>query len=112
MLIVDDDPVLLDALREMIELRLPNVRVTACDSGIDALAAVATREYDAIVADVRMPAIDGMEVLKRISPYQADTPVILISGHGELLDSRCHASSHPKSCASLRPPCVRLSNVA
>jgi DNA-binding NtrC family response regulator len=82
-LIVDDDPAVLDALEEMIELRLPNVRVTACDSGIDALAAAATREYDAIVADVRMPGIDGLELLTRMRPHQPDTPVILITGHGE-----------------------------
>jgi two-component system sensor histidine kinase/response regulator len=82
-LIVDDDAALLEALAEMLRLRMDNVRVTTTDSAIDAVARIADYDYDAIVADIKMPGMDGLQLLARIQDLQPDTPTLLITGHGE-----------------------------
>ena len=64
-LIVDDDPALLQALPETLRLRMSGVTVDTADSAAAALERIAAREYDAIVTDIRMPGMDGLALLAR-----------------------------------------------
>jgi DNA-binding NtrC family response regulator len=82
-LIVDDDPALLAALPEALRLRMDGVTVDTADSGAAALDRIAAREYDAIVIDVKMPGMDGLTLLAEIRARRPDTPVLMITGHGE-----------------------------
>ncbi len=82
-LIVDDDAALLDALSDALKLRMRSVAVDTCDSASRALERIGTAEYDAIVVDIKMPGMDGLELLGHIREQQPDTPTILITGHGE-----------------------------
>ena len=82
-LIVDDDPALLEALPEALRLRLDGVTVETADSGAAALERIAARDYDAIVTDIRMPGMDGLELLAEIRARRPDTPTLMITGHGE-----------------------------
>src|SRR5207249_4428793 len=65
-LIVDDDPALLQALPEALRLRMPEVTVETADSAAAALERVAARDYDAIVTDIKMPGMDGLALLAEI----------------------------------------------
>ena len=82
-LIVDDDPALLQALPEALRLRLVDMAVDTCDSAADALRRIAATDYDAIVSDIKMPGIDGLGLLADIRPLRPDTPTLLITGHGQ-----------------------------
>jgi two-component system nitrogen regulation response regulator GlnG len=82
-LIVDDDPVLLEALPEALRLRMAGVTVETADSAAAALDRIADRDYDAIVTDIKMPGMDGLELLAQIRTRRPDTPTLMISGHGE-----------------------------
>ena len=82
-LIVDDDPALLAALPEALRLRMDGVTVDTADSGAAALDRIAAREYEAIVIDVKMPGMDGLALLAEIRARRPDTPVLMITGHGE-----------------------------
>src|SRR2546426_4910612 len=62
-LIVDDDPALLEALPEALRLRMGGVTVETADSAAAALDRMAARDYDAILADIKMP---GMEDRKSV----------------------------------------------
>jgi CheY-like chemotaxis protein len=58
-LIVDDDPALLQALPETLRLRMDGVTVDTADSATAALDCIASCDYDAIVTDIKMPGMDG-----------------------------------------------------
>ncbi|WP_447978756.1 response regulator [Candidatus Nitrospira bockiana] len=82
-LVVDDDPVALDAMAETLRSRLPGVEVAQCVSAQRAYEAVAYFNYDLVISDVRMPEMKGTELLNRIKAIRPALPVLLISGHRE-----------------------------
>src|SRR5256712_9735940 len=82
-LIVDDDPALLNALPEALRIRMSDVAVTRADWGAAALDRIAARDYDAIVTDIKMPGMDGFALLSEIRARRPDTPTLMITGHGE-----------------------------
>ena len=89
-LIVDDDPALLQALPQALRLRMGGVTVETADSAAAALDRIAARDYDAIVTDIKMPGMDGLGLLAEIRGRQPDTPTLMITGHGEYdLALRC-----------------------
>lgn len=82
-LIVDDDISLLEALPHMISLRIHGVQVDTFDSALQALKQLQQRDYDAVVSDIKMPEMDGLELLAKIQELQPDIPTLLITGHGD-----------------------------
>src|SRR6266478_1169392 len=82
-LIVDDDTALLQALPRMISLRIVGVGVDTSESAQAALEQIQEHDYDVIVSDIKMPGMDGLELLAKIQELRPDTPTLLITGHGE-----------------------------
>jgi len=82
-LIVDDDPALLQALPQALRLRMGGVKVDTAESGAAALDQIALQDYDAIVTDIKMPGIDGLALLAEIRTRRPETPILMITGHGE-----------------------------
>src|SRR5467141_648607 len=82
-LIVDDDPDLLQALPQALRLRMDGLRVDTADSAAAALDQIGARDYDAIVTDIKMPGMDGLALLAEIRTHRPDTPTLMITGHGE-----------------------------
>src|SRR5437667_1819154 len=82
-LIVDDDAALLQALPETLRLRSRQVTVAPADSAAAALDQIAARDYDAIVTDIKMPGMDGLALMAEIRRRRPDTPILMITGHGE-----------------------------
>jgi DNA-binding NtrC family response regulator len=82
-LIVDDDQALLQALPQALGLRMEGVMVDTADSGTAALDRIAALDYDAIVTDLKMPGMDGLDLLAEIRTHRPDTPTLMITGHGE-----------------------------
>ncbi len=82
LLVVDDDRYLLLALRQT--LTLAGYAVDTCSHAQEALASAGGQFYAAVLSDIRMPQMDGMELLKRLQDIDQDLPVILITGHGDV----------------------------
>lgn len=82
-LIVDDDPALLQALPEALRLRMGALHIVAVDSAAAALKHLADEEYDVIISDIKMPGMDGLALLEHVRALRPETPTLLITGHGE-----------------------------
>ena len=78
-LLVDDEEQFLEVLSQRLEAR--GLKVNAVTSGEDALKQVEDRNFDAIVIDLAMPGIDGIETLKRIKEKRPDLEIIMLTGH-------------------------------
>jgi len=81
-LLVDDNPEFTEVLSQRMEAR--DVTVDTAASGAEALEKVSDESYDAIVLDLAMPGMDGMETLKRLLEKRPDLQVILLTGHASL----------------------------
>ena len=82
-LVIDDEEVFLDALSEAVELRRWRVTVDTALSADEAADLLRSVEYDVVISDVRMPGMDGIELLKLCKEVRPDTPVVLITGYGD-----------------------------
>src|SRR5207302_7453099 len=82
-LIVDDDPALLQALPQALRLRMSGLTVETADSAAAALGRIAARDYDVIATHIRIPGMDGLALMAEIRRRQPDTPTLMITGHGE-----------------------------
>ncbi len=82
LLIVDDEAPFLAALRERLELR--DFEVTTASDGNQALALCAEQKFDVALVDLKMPGMDGRELLMRLKEAGTDLEVIILTGHGSL----------------------------
>ena len=82
-LIVDDDRSLLTVLPETLRLYLGAVDVAVCLSPRIALARVQAEPFDVVLTDVRMPEMNGLELLRHIKEVAPQTSVIMMSGHAD-----------------------------
>lgn len=81
-LIIDDERAIRRALREILEFE--NYEVDEAEDGKQGVEKAISGEYDIIFCDIKMPNMDGMEVLDALSEAAVETPVIMISGHGTI----------------------------
>jgi CheY-like chemotaxis protein len=82
-LVVDDDPDIRTVVATA--LSIEGLAVHACENGADALKELKTRPKDffsVIVTDLKMPIMDGYEVVRAVQELPVAAPVMLISGHG------------------------------
>ncbi|MEP6886836.1 MAG: response regulator [Nitrospirales bacterium] len=82
-LLVDDDPVLLQVLSETLRQRIPDLMIDTCLSGLQALERLQIADYDAVISDIKMPNLDGLALLGKIQSGWPHIPIILMTGHGE-----------------------------
>jgi PAS domain S-box-containing protein len=82
-LIVDDDPAMLMALSAMVELRVQDIAMDTCESAPAALEFIGHTDYDAIVSDVKMPGMDGFQLMEQVLKIRPTTPTLLVTGHGD-----------------------------
>ncbi|MCD6160890.1 MAG: response regulator [candidate division Zixibacteria bacterium] len=78
-LLVDDDNDFTEVMTERMESR--GLKVDTAKNGSIAVDKVKDKSYDAIVLDLSMPGIDGIETLKMLLERQPDLQVILLTGH-------------------------------
>lgn len=81
-LIIDDERAIRRALREILEFE--EFTVDEAENGKDGLDKAIATTYDMIFCDIKMPLMDGMEVLEELNKAKVETPMIMISGHGNV----------------------------
>ncbi|MFH1933222.1 MAG: response regulator [Pseudomonadota bacterium] len=78
-LLVDDEVDFLETLCE--RMRLRDMDVTTSASPLDAIKKVQEKDYDAIIMDLKMPQMDGLQLLKVLKEKNPDLQIILLTGH-------------------------------
>lgn len=81
-LLVDDDRQLLRATTQTLELA--DFAVAPLGSAADALSRLDADFAGVVVSDIRMPGMDGLQLVERIREFDAEIPVILVTGHGDI----------------------------
>jgi two-component system nitrogen regulation response regulator NtrX len=79
-LLIDDERAIRRALREILEFE--GCVVEEAENGDQALDKLNSHQFDLIFSDIKMPQMDGLELLDRVLELGIDVPVIMISGHG------------------------------
>ena len=81
-LLVDDEPEFLEPMSARLALR--SIACSTAQSGEEALRLLNQESFDCAVVDVRMPTMDGLELLRRIRKSFYDLPVVLLTGHASV----------------------------
>ena len=81
-LIIDDERAIRSTLKEILEFE--KYKVEDAENGLEGLKKTIENNYDLIFCDVKMPKMDGVEFLEEKNKKGIDSPVIIISGHGNI----------------------------
>jgi two-component system NtrC family sensor kinase len=82
LLLIDDEPDILRVLS--MSLKADGYEVVSAQNGAEGIAAFEKEKPDIVITDIKMPGMDGIEVLKKVKDLNADTEVIIITGHGDI----------------------------
>ncbi|NCO55615.1 MAG: sigma-54-dependent Fis family transcriptional regulator [Bacteroidetes bacterium] len=81
-LIIDDEKSIRNTLKEILEHE--KYEIELAEDGVKGLEVINSAQIDVVLCDIKMPKMDGIEVLSNIVTNQSDIPVIMISGHGDI----------------------------
>lgn len=81
-LVIDDEQSIRNTLKEVLEYEKHTVDLAI--DGMEALELFRNNQYDIVLCDIKMPKMDGIEVLEKIFEISTEVPVIMISGHGNI----------------------------
>ncbi len=81
-LVVDDDVVVQKALRRLLETK--GFLVTTCGSGMEALRACKDEDFSVAFVDLKMPEMDGMELIRRLRSKKPGMSIVMITAYGEI----------------------------
>ena len=100
-LIIDDERGIRSTLKEILEYE--NYTVDQAEDGEKGLEALSKNKYDVVLCDIKMPKIDGMEVLEKSREISPDIPFIMISAHGTI-DTAVEATKKGAYDFLVKPP--------
>ncbi|MSP58648.1 MAG: sigma-54-dependent Fis family transcriptional regulator [Flavobacteriaceae bacterium] len=81
-LVIDDEAPIRETFKEILEYE--KYTVITAEDGIKGLQLIQKNEFDVVLCDIKMPGMDGMELLDRALALRPDLPFIMISGHGNI----------------------------
>jgi DNA-binding NtrC family response regulator len=97
LLIIDDDPFVLDSMRFVLKLDGHEIiEANGGQDGIDAFHAALEggQAFDAVITDLGMPKVDGLQVASAVKGRSAETPVVLLTGWGRRMKTRDDRTVH------------------
>lgn len=81
-MVIDDERSIRNTLKDILEYE--KYQVDLADTGPAGLDKLKNGEYDVVLCDIKMPGMDGIEVLEKMDEQGFDAPVVMISGHGNI----------------------------
>ena len=83
-LIIEDEAAIRRVLVKIISEENDSYQVEEAVDGLDGLEKIQKEDYDLVLCDIKMPKMDGVEVLEKIKKIKPEIPMVMISGHGDL----------------------------
>lgn len=83
-LIIEDEKAIRNVLSNIVIEEDKNHEVDTAENGLDGFEMLTQNTYDLVLCDIKMPKMDGMELLEKAIAIQPDLPIVMISGHGDL----------------------------
>ena len=83
-LIIEDEPAIRRVLVKILSEEDKSHEIEEAENGIEAINKIKKTSFDLIISDIKMPKVDGIEVLDYSKKNTPETPIIMISGHGDL----------------------------
>jgi len=83
-LIIEDEAVIRRVLKKIILEESDTYQVEAVANGLQGIEKIRVNEYDLVLCDIKMPKMDGLEVLQSVKELKPEIPFVMISGHGDL----------------------------
>ena len=76
-LVIDDDPILLDTLTSVLRLRLPDTEIETADSALAALERIRSSDYTVVICDAHQPRLEGVGFVRAVRKVRPEWPVLL-----------------------------------
>ena len=89
-LIIEDEAAIRRVLVKILSEENTNYKVSEAEDGLQGIALIKKEDFDLILCDIKMPKMDGIEVLMASKKIKPEIPIVMISGHGDL-DTAVHA---------------------
>jgi DNA-binding NtrC family response regulator len=83
-LLIEDEAAIRRVLSKILQEESKGYKVTEANDGLEGVELVRDNDYDLVLCDIKMPKMDGVEVLTAIKKIKPEIPVVMISGHGDL----------------------------
>lgn len=83
-LVIEDEPAIRRVLKKILSEENNTYMVEEAEDGLIGMEKIKEEDYDLVLCDIKMPKMDGIEVLEGIQKIKPEIPVIMISGHGDL----------------------------
>jgi len=83
-LIIEDEASIRRVLTKILSEESDSYRVEDAEDGIQGLEKIKNNDYDLVLCDIKMPKMDGVEVLEAVKKIKPEIPIVMISGHGDM----------------------------
>ncbi|CAM1374035.1 sigma-54-dependent transcriptional regulator [Tenacibaculum xiamenense] len=83
-LIIEDEAAIRRVLKKIISEENDSYEVEEAEDGLQGIEKIKEKDYDLVLCDIKMPKMDGVEVLEKAKKLKPEVPIVMISGHGDL----------------------------
>jgi DNA-binding NtrC family response regulator len=83
-LIIEDEAAIRRVFKKIISEENEGYEVAEASDGLGGLEMILNNDYDLVLCDIKMPKMDGVEVLEKVKKVKPEIPIVMISGHGDL----------------------------
>lgn len=83
-LIIEDEAAIRRVLVKILTEESKNYQVTEAVDGLQGIELIKDQDFDLVLCDIKMPKMDGVEVLEAVNKIKPEIPMVMISGHGDL----------------------------
>ena len=83
-LIIEDEAAIRRVLKKIITEESDSYQVEEAEDGLSGIEMIKNNDYDLVLCDIKMPKMDGAEVLEAVKTVKPEIPMVMISGHGNI----------------------------